>query len=145
MTSFLLLAQVLVSGPWVFILGTALTVVLALAAVALSHLGAKLHLQTEDQRKILLLDMVDEFAEAAVARIGATLKREYTRLTADKSLSVEDAKALADAAVKEIRELMTETGVARMQKAFGWGPAEMDKKLRGVVEEKVNEAKELNP
>lgn len=129
--------RVLLSGHIVWIVGLALTGVLGVAGWALVALGKKLNVAAEGTLKELLLGQLHDFATSVVTRLNATVKAEYQKAAADGKITQDEAKKLAELALLEVKMLFTQTGVARLQKVFGWGMAEVDARIRGEVETRV--------
>lgn len=132
-------SEVLLQGWWIWPLGIVLTALCAALTFAAVQLARTFGIQGEASLKALLLSQLSEFAASVAARLSATMKAEYARLTADGDLSRDDVKQLADAALKDLKALLTEDGLARLQKVFGWGLVEVDLKLKGVLEQKITE------
>lgn len=152
--SLFLLAQVVVppvaetpasglSGMPLWILSVAVTGLLTLLSWAVAKWGKKLSAEADGTIKQVLLAQLHAVVESVVARLNTTMKKQFDELTKDGNLSSEDAKKLADTALTEAKTLMGEAGLASLQKVFGWGLSEVDMKIRGVVEQKVVEAKVL--
>lgn len=135
--------RVLLSGNITWIVGLALTGLMSVATWATSMLAKKLSAQSEASIKSMLLRQLAEFTDAVVHKVGATLKTQYALAAVDGKISGSEAKMLADAALKDIKQLLGEEGLARLKTTFGWGQAEVDTQIRGVLEKKVAEAKLL--
>lgn len=132
-----------IQGPLLWIIGLAVTAFFAVATWALSEWRKKTGAQATATLQSVVLARVLSIVEAVVFRLNATLKVEYTALTADGTLSKEDGKKLATTALQDVKAVLTEQGLAALRGAFGWGPTETDQHLLGVIEKQVVEAKAL--
>lgn len=149
MNAFLLLAQtavdtdrVLLSGHIVWIVGLALAGFLSVAAWALLKWKDKLAASADGTLKSVVLSQVAAFAENVVFRLNS-VKAQYASFAADGKITRDEAKQLADTALKEIKTLLGEQGLTLLQKTFGWNQTQVDTHIQGVVEQKVLEAKHL--
>lgn len=127
----------------VFLVGLALSALCAAATWAMTALGKKLKAQGENTIKGMLLNHVAALAESVVHRLGATLVAKYKAAAADGTISTAERNEIALAALAELKAALTQDGVVRLQKVFGWGATEVDAQLQGVLEKKVVEAKVL--
>jgi uncharacterized protein YdbL (DUF1318 family) len=135
--------RVLLSGHIVWLVGLALTALSTAATWAVAQLAKKLGAQGEATTKGLLLTQLGGFAAIVVQRLNATLVTQYKLAAADGRITRAEAEALAGAAIKELRDVLGTDGVARLKTVFGWSEVALDGQLRGVVEQKVVEAKVL--